>query len=179
MKLELIARWAEIIASVAVVVSLIFLTIEVRENTLAVESQAIRDRSQSLNFSFVTSSKVPEILAKIKETDGPEALEQAYVDRYGLSYEEAGIWARYVGQIWTNLEADFTLNGESEGLKERIQLLLINFPDEQLFWDTGALQVTSSEFRGYVQKVREAPLIPKIERIQRDLSELREEHVRR
>jgi hypothetical protein len=91
MKLQDVAHWAEILASLAVVVSLVFLTLEIRENTISLESQAIRHRSIALNSTFARNPKIPEILAKTKAVDGPEPLEHAYVERYGLIYEEASI----------------------------------------------------------------------------------------
>ena len=89
MNLKQTANWAEIIASVAVIASLVFLIFEVRENTRALDRQAIRDQSTILNAPFVRDPKIPAILAKVKEIDGHEPSEHALIDRYGMSYEEA------------------------------------------------------------------------------------------
>src|SRR3990170_2301333 len=111
MKLEKWVPVGELVASVAVVVSLVFLMREVRVNTRAIERQAVLERAQAINAPFLTESAVPEILAKIKAVDGAEAMEQAFIERYGLSHEEASIWARYLGVIWTGIEADFLVRG--------------------------------------------------------------------
>ena len=131
MNLKQTASWAEIIASAAVVVSLVFLIFEVRENTRALDRQAIRDQSTVLNAPFVRDPKIPAILAKVKDIDGPEPIEQALIDRYGMTYEEAAIFGRYVSANLNVIEAEFALTGPSPRLQERIQLLL-SFPDVQL-----------------------------------------------
>jgi len=175
MKLQDFAHWAEIVASFAVVVSLIFLTLEVRENTIAIESQAIRDRSNALNSSFARSPKIPEILAKIKTVDGPEPLEHAYMDRYGLTYEEASIWGRYVAQLWNDMEADFTLNGPSDRIADRIQLFLLAFPDEQIYWSGLQVQSSNDAFLNYVDEVLDRPVVPMVEEYRARLNALKEE----
>ena len=93
MKLQDVTHWAEIIASVAVVLSLVFLTLEVRNNTRALDRQAIRDRSEALNAPFLDNSDLPAIIAAVKAVDGPEPSEQALVERYGITYEQATVLA--------------------------------------------------------------------------------------
>ncbi|MEJ2320142.1 MAG: hypothetical protein P8Y21_12485 [Gemmatimonadales bacterium] len=157
MKLDRWAQLAEIAASIAVVATLIILTLEVRANTRALEGQAVRERSAALNDAYVRSPLIPSILAKIKEVDGPEPGETVLMDRYGLSYEEAAIWGRYLSQIWTGLEAEYLSDGPSPELRDRIQLLFL-FPDAQVNWDFGAApQVQDLKFREYVAKLTELP----------------------
>jgi len=173
MNLKQIANWAEIIASAAVVASLVFLIFEIRENTRALDRQAIRDQSTILNAPFVRDPKIPAILAKVKEIDGPEPGEQALIDRYGMSYEEAAIYGRYVSTNFNELEAEFALSGASPRLQERIQLLL-SFPDVQLAlkW---APQLSSEEFIEYVDELRDAPVSARVEKYRAELQRLREQ----
>ena len=176
MNMKQAANWAEIIASGAVVASLVFLIFEVRDNTRVVEQQSIRDRSAALNDAFVRDPRIPAILAKIKKVDGPEPGEQAFMDRYDLSYEEAAIFVRMVAAMWNGLEAEFTLNGASPTLEENIQLLML-YPDEQLFlkWTP---QLSSQSFMNYIEKVRRAPLTDRVEQYRVELDRLREQHVK-
>ena len=104
MKLQEWAHWAEITASVAVVVSLVFLTGEVSKNTLALERQTIRDRSAAINAPYLNDSQIPAISAKVNAVDGSRPLVHAYVERYSLTYEEAVILVRYLSVVWTGLE---------------------------------------------------------------------------
>ncbi len=155
MKLQEWAHWAEITASVAVVVSLVFLTGEVSENTLALERQAIRDRAAGINAPFLYDSPIPAIHTKVKAVDGSRSLIQAYVERYSLTYEEAGIWTRYLNVVWTGLEADFILDGESLSLKNRVDELLRN-PDDQMYWEHGGGQVSDASFIEYVERLQDS-----------------------
>jgi hypothetical protein len=174
MNLKQTASWAEIIASAAVVASLVFLIFEVRENTRALDRQAIRDQSTALNAPFVDDPKIPAILAKVKEVDGPEPIEQALIDRYGMTYEEAAIFGRYVSANLNMIEAEFALTGPSPRLQERIQLLL-SFPDAQLVLQW-APQLSSEEFIAYVNEARDAPVPARIKEYREELRRLRERH---
>ena len=176
MNLKQTASWAEIIASAAVGVSLVFLISEIRDNTRALDWQAIRDQSTTLNAPFVIDPKIPAILAKIKEIDGPEPIEQAFVDRYGITYEEAAIFGRYVSANLNVIEAEFALTGPSPRLQERIQLLL-SFPDAQLVLQW-APQLSSEEFIEYVNEVRGAPVSEKVKEYREELRRLRERHTK-
>ncbi|MEJ2312649.1 MAG: hypothetical protein P8Y11_09655, partial [Gemmatimonadales bacterium] len=168
------AQLAEIAASLAVVATLIILTLEVRDNTRALEGQAVRERSAALNEAYVRSPLLPSILAKVKEVDGAEPGETALMERYDLSYEEAAIYGRYLVQILTGLEAEFLSDGPSPGLRDRIQLLFL-FPDVQLNWDDGAPQVQDATFREYVTKLRELPPSESVAAYQAKLEALRAE----
>lgn len=155
MKLEQWSHWAEIMASIAIFVSLIILVQEVRYNTLVLERQAVLDRAAAFNGSFLESSPLPGILTRIKTVDGFEPLEQALVERYDLTYEQAVQWGRHLSLLWTVLEADYRTKGPSDALGA-IAYGLLGSPDNQLFWDNGAPQVVSGEFRQYVAAIRAA-----------------------
>ena len=149
MKVERWAHWAEIIASLAVVVSLVILVQEVRRNTAAIERQAVLDRATAVNGPFMEESPLPAIIAKIKAVDGADEIDSAFVDRYDLSYEEAVRWTRHLSLIWQALEADFLARGVSPESERMIKSLLAA-PDNQLLWEMGAPQVGDPEFRNYV-----------------------------
>ena len=155
MKLQEWAHWAEITASVAVVVSLVFLTGEVSKNTLALERQAIRDRSVAMNAPYLNDSQIPAIIAKVGAVDGWRPLVHAYVERYSLTYEEAVILVRFLSVVWTGLEADFILDGESLSLKNRVDELLRN-PDDQMYWEYGGGQVSDANFIEYVERLQDS-----------------------
>jgi hypothetical protein len=157
MKRERIELWAHILGNFGVVVTLVFLALEVRDNSKALRSQAFIERNATLTQPFLRDSELPAILAKIKSVDGAEPLNEAYIQRYELGYDEAAIWIRHVLAIWTTLEAEYALLGDSEGLKSRIRLLLA-YPDQELWYDGGGLDwLSSSEFRSYVERVAAEP----------------------
>ena len=172
MKLEQWATWAEIGASLGVIVTLVFLVFELRENTLAIEKQVINDRAEALNSPFLGESQLPSILEKIKAVDGPELLEHELMQRYGLSHSEALIWARYQGLIWSGLESEYVRSGDSAVLRERIQHL-DSFPDIHIVLKH--LRQVSPEFMAYIEAVRQSPLDPGIREYREQLQKTKQE----
>jgi hypothetical protein len=79
MKAARVAPWFEIAANLGVIVTLVLLVAEVRNNTLALERQALLDRSAAMNYPFLENPLMAEILADIKAVDGWQ----------GSAYEEA------------------------------------------------------------------------------------------
>jgi hypothetical protein len=152
-KLKKWVHVSEIVASIAVVASLIFLALQIGDNTRTLQRQEIRDRSIALTSPFLDVSKVPSILTKIKAVDGIEDLEKAYMDRYNLTHEEASIWVRYQNVLWAGLEADFVANGISPALEAYIKLLL-SYPDARLSWEY-RWSVQDSDFIGYVERLHD------------------------
>jgi len=153
MKLERWAHWAEIGASAAVVVSLLLLVQQVRQNTVMLERQIALDRSTAFNAPFLEDSPLPDILERIKAVDGREPVEAALMARYDLDYAEAVRWVRHLALVWTALEADFIANGRSASL-DGVAWALLGSPDNRLYWENGAPQVTDGDFRGYVAGLR-------------------------
>ncbi len=73
MKLKRYARISEIIASFAVVVTLIILVVEVRENTAAIYAanrQSISDRIEHRTIAIATSPELSRLLASVQEPGG-------------------------------------------------------------------------------------------------------------
>lgn len=153
MKLDRWAHWAEIGASVAVVASLVFLIQQVRQNTQMLERQFALDRATAFNAPYLEDSSFPAILSRIKEVDGIEGVEEAFVERYDLDYEDAVRWVRHLALVWTMLESDYSANGRSEAL-DAVAWSLLGSPDNQLYWQHGAPQLTSGAFRAYVSELR-------------------------
>ena len=152
MKLQQWAHWAEIGASVGVIIALLLLLQEVRGNTLAIERQASLDRAAIWTAPFFPSPDLPDILAKIKTVDGLEPVDQEFVDRYNLTAEESILWTRHLASIWTRLETEYLYDGPSERLASLIQDFL-TYPDEQLYWENDQVFFTT-EFQSYVGSVR-------------------------
>jgi hypothetical protein len=146
------AQRAEIVASCAVVVTLVFVIVEIRSNTAAIERRSILDRASTLNTPFFTSPDMPTILAKVKAVDGMDPIPQALADRYSLSAEESILWERHLNEIWIGLEADYLHGGPSEHLEWPIRGLL-STPDNQLYWDLVGSEF-SAEFSSYVDSFR-------------------------
>lgn len=96
---------------------------------------------------------------KVKAVDGAEGLAVAYMERYGLTYEQASIWTRCQGAVWSGLEADFVLLGESPEIETRIRSFLDLYPDFRLWWENASADpgLVGPEFRTYVERLRRQP----------------------
>lgn len=133
MKLQQWAHLAEIVGSFAVVVTLVILVQEVRGNTGALERQADLDRAEALTAPFFSHPRLASVLAKIKEVDGTDPLPQAFVDRYGITQEEAILWERHLWLVWLEHEADFQRGGATPELAAWIRGALTT-TDNRLYW---------------------------------------------
>ena len=87
MKLKGWANLAEITASVAVVVSLIILIVQMKESNDIERAQSLFRVAYWDAQLFIMSEELPQAMAKIKAVDGNDM--QMYMDRYDLSYEQA------------------------------------------------------------------------------------------
>jgi hypothetical protein len=129
-------QWAqriEIVASLSVILTLVFLILEVRGNTSAIERPITLDRWVSVTDVFINNSDLAETYVKIKAVDGVEPLVQAFIDRYALSAEESVRWTRGLMRVWGGLHADYLYSGPSQSLERQVRGLL-SFPDNELFW---------------------------------------------
>ena len=154
MDTQKLANWSEIVASVAVVITLVFLILEVRQNTDAVERQALLERQARLINPYLASPEFRSVYVKIKEKDGREDNVAAFIDYYDLAHGEAVLWVRHLDENWSGLEADFLKYGESDDMNALITGFL-SFPDARLYWLTSAsADRFNPEFRSHVESLR-------------------------
>jgi hypothetical protein len=132
LKLKKLALIAELVASLAVILTLVLLLLEVRGNTLAVKRQIAMDHYNSIFTSFIDPPTLLSAMKKVKAVDGMEHYVHAFMETYGLNDAEAYVWSRFLLQIWMGLLQDFDDNGPSERLAASIRPLLA-FPDNNLF----------------------------------------------
>ncbi len=126
-----VQHWAEvseIIASLAIVVTLLVLVQEIRVNTEVQDRQMQLDRFMNFTEQIIDSPQVADIWAKVKSTDGLEPLAEAYVDRYGLNPSEAVVWSRFVMRTLFIWQADFVTEGASESLESQVSIIN-TYPD--------------------------------------------------
>jgi len=149
------ATWMEIVASVAVVITLVFLIYEVRQNTLAIERQTILDRQSRLVYPYLSSGDFRAVYAKIKVKDGRELRVKALIDRYELTDDESVLWVRHLDDNWKGIEADYIQYGPSPDLDGLI-VGFLNFPDAKLYWESSVKEgVFSTPFVDHVESLRE------------------------
>jgi hypothetical protein len=142
-------RWAELVAAISVVVSLVVLIVEVRANTKAVERQVLLDRTASVTGPFTSTPDLLAAFEKVKRVDGWDSMTTALMRRYGLEPGEATAWFMFLLNVWRGFEADFAYAGPSEELAASIRGTL-QFPDNHLFYET---RMFSPEFAAYVESI--------------------------
>lgn len=148
------AAWTEIVASVAVVITLVFLIYEVRQNTAAIERQTYLDRQARLIDPYLESPEFRTIYTKIKKKDGRERQVETFVNTYGLTDAEAVYWVRHLDENWTGLEADFIQFGPNE-VFDNLIIGVLSFPDAALYWrNASESSQFSGEFKDYVESLR-------------------------
>ena len=151
MKLREIGDFVNLIAAVAVVISLIVLIAEVRTNTRAIDRQNRMDQLSTLTQPFLDDVDIGEALAKIKAIDGREPAVATFMEAYDLTEVEASTWLRHLYSVWGALEADYIYSG-SEFVEPTVRLL-IPYRDAEIYWDSGG-GLHSPEFRAYVERIR-------------------------
>jgi hypothetical protein len=149
------AARAEIVASIAVVVSLVFLVQEVRDNTRALERQTYLDQQSRLVSPYMDSAEFRSLYAKIKTVDGVEPQVAAFMDRYDLSMEQAVYWVRSPEILFVQLEADYLTLGLDARMADMVNGLL-SFPDAALYWTSirGGQGKHDQRFVRWVESIR-------------------------
>ncbi len=70
MKTSKLSDWSEILASIAVVASLLFLLLEVRANTRSVERESALVQAAALAEPFFEAPEMRSALEKVRNVDG-------------------------------------------------------------------------------------------------------------
>jgi len=135
LKSGLLANWAEVIETLVILVSMVLLIQEVRDNTRALELQAYMARGEAHVRPYFEVDGFSTVYAKVKAVDAefPEAVVDAFRERYDMTQEEALLWVRHLDDIWRNFEGNF-LYGADRELLARDMTQLLTFPDQQLYY---------------------------------------------
>ena len=151
MKLKDIALLTEIVGGVGILISLVVLVLEVRQNTALVERQILLDRSNWAT-QIIDSPYIAPIFAKIKAIDDDIVpTERAFMDQYDLTFEEATRFTTWLRREWSGYEAEFELG--TPGLDSVIKDML-QHKDQNLFWMTTRSTFTA-DFVNFVDDLTE------------------------
>ncbi|MCG8435346.1 MAG: hypothetical protein MJA83_15085 [Gammaproteobacteria bacterium] len=144
---------AELVGIVAIVISLVFLIVEIRENSLAIEQQAALHRAEAIATPYF-ESELASILVKISAVDGDSGVPPQFMERYGLTHGEAILWERHLWHIWESLEASYITEGASEKLEKQVRMLLLS-PDNRIYIKNAVKYQFVGAFRDYVVDLQE------------------------
>jgi hypothetical protein len=172
MNWEAIGAVGEIVGAVAVVITLAYLAIQVRQNNRMMQRQAHLDRVRHIADPLIESPRrLVEVLGKISAKDGSrEPVTLAFMDAFDLQYDEAIPFLRYLHRLWLGYEADFLFTGRSDHLDKVIPAML-TFPNCELFWQYEKEWLFSPEFVAYVDGLADAKQVA--QRAKESISESR------
>jgi hypothetical protein len=153
MKIRNFSSWIDTIASIAVVIGLVLLILEIRVNTQAIERQAAVDRAAALTEPFYQSETLRSASEKVRAVDERVGAEAAFIEHYNMTPEEAILWNRHCIQLWSVIKADFDF-GDRESARRYAENLLA-IPDQRIFIEN------HSFFEGDFSQMIEAVLTPR------------------
>ena len=139
----------EALGALAVVASLVFVGMELRQNRAVMEREATRARTDALSAPFF-GTELPAILEKIKAVDGYDRYESAFMERYDVSYAEAVAWNRHQLQLWYDIQSEYLTEGPSDDLTALVTLLLQS-EDNQVYVEHSLEAVHDRGFVDFVQ----------------------------
>lgn len=140
----------EWITGLAVVVSLVVLIVEVRANTRTLERQITLDATIRLSDPFLEPAELIGGYERVKERDGWDNPNAAFMEHYGMEPGEAIAWVRYLIRLWSGVRADFEYAGPTPALEARVRSLLM-YPDNQLYWRYAP--PFPEEFEAYIESI--------------------------
>ena len=129
---EKLNQWLTLAANLGVLAGIIFLALEIQQNTATMNRQAGVERTSRLMGPYVQD--IPAIYEKVKAVDGEEPVITVFKDRYKLDTQEAVTWVGFLQSNWQVYESDFRHLGPSAELDADIRYMM-SFPDNQLLWD--------------------------------------------
>ena len=145
----------ELIGSLAVVITLIFLTLQMRQNTKAVKASMAADLTSHFitnSQSLANDSTMAELMAKSTTGDMEGLVEKDKIQLFywAMACLKSGDFAHYQ---WTNGNLDDDLwNGTA-------QTLVSSFKNPNHPWSrawNGARAFCTPQFRAYVESIRDA-----------------------
>lgn len=154
MKIASLNSWLTLFANFGVIMGIVFLAIEIRQNTMALNREI---ELSSLEYSlgrFVESDHLPNIAAKVAESspesDSTRGIERTIMEEFNLSTNEAARWWRWVISQWLRDEVDWKYTGENrEGCA--VGAIIREQNGNQLLWEFFTSNNSFSD--GYVECV--------------------------
>ena len=111
MNWEMTGAIAEVTGACVVLVSLIYIALQLRDAKVATNRATRLERNNALSRTVLNTPGLADILAKISEVDGSHEFVKEMQTTYNLSSAEAELYLRYLATTWRTLETDsLTLN---------------------------------------------------------------------
>ena len=136
MKLSEINEWLVLIANIGVLLGIVFLSLEIRQNTKVIEREMMISSADAMHGQFIDSEYLPGMLVKLNNAQSinADSLVQPLMSEFDFTEEEAHRWWRYLAQTWIHNQADWIYNGKRSTDCQQ-PVFLLRFRDQQLFFD--------------------------------------------
>jgi hypothetical protein len=150
MNWEAIGAISEIIGATAVVITLIYLAVQIKDGTKIARSstrQAIADSFMTIGSDVIADKELADLL--VKDLKGAELGEVDRLRLYARSYVGMRHWENVHYQFLTGMLAD----DEWQGLRHNLEAML-QWKTVQTYWDNES-QYFSSSFQAEVAKIQQ------------------------
>ena len=114
MKISNINDWLVLTANFGVILSIIFLGFEVRQNTKAMDREAMVTRASLQTGLIASSPDLPRIMTEVRKIQGGNPTVDELMDTLNLSHEDAERWWRYLIQGFRINEATWIYLGRDK-----------------------------------------------------------------
>jgi len=112
--LDKINGWLTLIANLGVIAGLVFVGLELRQNTMAMDREIRTSFADNIHGSIAESEYLVPIVTKIMAAEGSDDFLKELREQYGLNAEEAQRWWRYWMQTWLRNQADWIYEGGTD-----------------------------------------------------------------
>jgi hypothetical protein len=106
-----VGQMISILANFGVIAGIVFLAMEVRQNTAALDREVALSSADTLFGQVANSDYLPEILEKVHAVQGSDPPVPDYMNTFGLSHQQAQRLSRYLRQVWLHSQADWIYSG--------------------------------------------------------------------
>ena len=153
---EAIGAIGEIAGSSAVLLSLIYIAVQLRDTKRNAARTAALELHQAMAGTVLGTPQIAEIIAKVSEVDGASDVLTELQTTYNLTGGEAVLYARFLSTGWRTLELDYLTRGEK--ITQPIERLLSQpsyyrlFETNNKFYDAGFVKFVESVRRSIRDK---------------------------
>ena len=151
MQISKVKEFGEVLSVAAVLVTLIFLIVEVRENTAAIRTESFGESISRLNDWRLELAADSNLTKLFVEFNSGEDINPDAIERQQIAFIIGSLWSIYESAFYAR---DYGTLGESEWsrMEQMMCRQFDNLPARPGFWDGMLQNQLSPEFRIFVEE---------------------------
>lgn len=151
MQISKVKEFGEVLSIAAVLITLIFLIVEVRENTAAIRTESFGESISRLNDWRLELAADSNLTRLFVEFNSGEEINPDAIERQQIAFIIGALWSIYESAFYAR---DYGTLGESEWtrMEQMMCRQFDNLPARQGFWDGMLQNQLSTEFRIFVEE---------------------------